>query len=62
MIKYSRIAPRDNLILIGIGDALFKSEEKAIGGVFLFLANKVMAKASLIYWKSKMISRVCNSS
>ena len=49
MIKFSRIGPRDDLIIIGIGDALFKSEEKAVGGVFLFLANKEMTKASPIY-------------
>ena len=40
MIKFSRIGPRDDLIIIGVGDASFKSEEKAVGGVFLFLANK----------------------
>ena len=55
MIKYSRIAPKDENIIIGIGDALFKSEEKAVGGVFLFLANKEMTKASQIYWKSKIL-------
>ena len=40
MIKYSRIAPRDYLILIGIGDASFKSEEKAVCGVFFVLGKQ----------------------
>ena len=58
MINYPRIAPRDDLILIGIGDASFKSEEKAVGGVFLFLASKEMTRASPIFWKSKTIIRI----
>ena len=62
MVKFSRIGPRDDLIIIGIGDASFKSKDKGVGGVFLFLANKEMMKASPIYWKSKTISRVCHSS
>ena len=48
-IKFSKIASRDELIIIGIGDASFKSEEKAVGGVLLFLANSSMTKASPIY-------------
>ena len=34
-IKFSKIGPREDLIIIGIGDALFKSEEKGVGGVLL---------------------------
>ena len=37
-------------------------EEKAVGGVLIFLANSTMTKVSSIYWKSKTISRVCHSS
>ena len=48
MIEFSRIGSRDDLIIIGIGDASFKSGEKAVGGVFLFLANKDITKASPI--------------
>ena len=39
-LKYKRIADREELIIIGIGDASFKTEEKAVGGVFLFLVNQ----------------------
>ena len=62
MIKFSRIGSRDDLVIIGIGDASFKSEEKAVDSVFLFLANTKMSKASPIYGKNKTISRVCYSS
>ena len=37
-------------------------DNKAIGGVLLFLANEDMMKAAPIYWKSKTIAQVCYSS
>ena len=61
-IRFFRIGQRKDLIIVGIEDASFKSEEKAVGGVFLFLANSSMTRASPLYWKSKTISRVCHSS
>ena len=61
-IKFSKIAPKDGLMVVGIGDASFKSDYKVIGGVLLFPANEEMTKATLIYWKSKTIARVCYSS
>jgi len=62
MIKYGRIGNKEDLILVGVGDASYKQDDKAIGGVFLFLTNKTMTRASPVYWKSKQISRVCHSS
>ena len=38
-IKFSKIAPKESLMVVGIEDASFKSDDKAIGGVLLFLAN-----------------------
>ena len=49
-------------MIIGIGDASFKSDNKAVGGVLLFSANEDMTRAAPVYWKSKTISRVCYSS
>ena len=57
-----RIGLKDDLVTLGIGDTSFKSEEKAVGGVLLFLSNSSMTKVVPIYWKSKTISRVCYSS
>ena len=48
-IKFSKIAPKESLMVVGIGDASFKSDDKAIGGVLLFLANEEMTKAAPIY-------------
>ena len=61
-IKFSKIAPKESLMVVGIGDASFKSDDKAIGGVLLFLTNEEMTRAAPIYWKSKTIARVCYSS
>ena len=46
----------------GIGDASFKSDDKEVGGVLLFLTNTSIIQAAPIYWKSKTISRICYSS
>ena len=61
-LRFKRIGGKEDLIVVGIGDASFKSEEKAVGGVMLFLANKEMTRAAPIFWKAKQISRVCHSS
>ena len=38
-LKFSRIGPKEDLVILGIGDTSFKSEEKAVGEVLLFLSN-----------------------
>ena len=53
---------KEDLIIVGIGDASFKQDDKAIGGVFLFLANSSMSQAAPIFWKTKQIERVCHRS
>ena len=50
-LKFSRIGPKDDLIIVGIGDASFQSDDKAVGGVLLFLSNSSMTRATPIYWK-----------
>ena len=38
-IKYTKIADKEDLVIVGIGDASFKSDDKAVGGGSLFMAN-----------------------
>ena len=38
-IKYEHIGDKDDLMLIGIGDASLKTGDKVVGGVILFLTN-----------------------
>ena len=60
-IKYTHIGNKEDLVIIWIGDASYKQDDRAIEGVILLLANSLFTKASLIYWKSKQIDRVCHS-
>ena len=61
-VKYRYLGDKEDLFIIGLGDASYKQDDKAIGGVILLLANSSFTKASPIYWKSKQIERVCHSS
>ena len=61
-LRFSRIGEKEDLIILGIGDASFKVDEKAVGGVILLLSNSAMTCAIPIYWKSKTIARVCYGS
>ena len=61
-IKYGYLEDVNDLVVVGIGDASYKQDDKAIGGIFLFLSNLSMTSASPIFWKTKQINRVCHSS
>ena len=61
-IRYRYIGGKEYLIIVGVGDASYKQDDKAIGGIFLFLANWSMTHAAPIFWKSQQIERVCHSS
>ena len=54
-ICFAKIGKREDLKIIGISDTSYKSDDKSVGGVFLFLANDKMTSASSLYWKSKHI-------
>ena len=61
-LKYGYLGEKEDLVIIGLGDASYKQDDKAVGGVVLLLANSTFTRASPIYWKSKQIERVCHSS
>ena len=61
-IKYSHIGDREDLVIIGVGDASYKQDDMAVGGVILLLANSLFTKASPIYWKSKQVEMVYHRS
>lgn len=48
-LKYERIGEKVDLILVGVSDASFKTYDKAVGGVFLFLASSTMSRSVPIY-------------
>ena len=49
-MKFSRIGSKEDLMIVGIGDTSFKSNNKTIGGVLLFLTKTNMTRAVPIYW------------
>ena len=60
-MKCEHIWDKGEINVVGIGDASFKTGDKAVGGFMLFLTNSLMTRASPIYWKAKQIDRVCHS-
>ena len=48
-MKFTRIGPKEDLMIVGVGDASFKSDAKAVGRVMLFLTKSSMTKASPLY-------------
>ena len=48
-VKYEHIRDKDNLMIVGIGDAFLKTGDKAVGGVILFFTNSSIMRASPIY-------------
>ena len=54
-LKYGYLGDKEDLVIIRIGDASYKQDDEAIGGVILLLANSSLTCASSIYWKSKQI-------
>ena len=61
-VCYGCVEKKEELKLIGIGDASFKTSEKAVGITILLLVNEDLTRASPIHWISKQIERVCQSS
>ena len=61
-LKYKWIGDKDDLVIVRVGYASFKTDDKAIGGVVLFLANSSMTRAAPIFWKTKQIEQVCHRS
>merc|ERR1712121_475177 len=61
-VVYGRVGDKENLQIIGVVDASYKSDEKSIGGMLVMIADERMTVASPVIWKSKKIERVCHSS
>ena len=61
-ISFGYVGKKEDFRLIGIGDASFKTSEKAVGGIVLLLASRDLKRAFPIHWKSKIMERVCYSS
>ena len=61
-ITLKKLMPENKLMIFGETDALYKQGEKSIGGQIVLLGSRKSEKVNMIYWKSKTIDRVCESS
>ena len=61
-VVFTKIGKKEDLVVNGIGDASYKVDEKAIGGNLVLLRNKKNEKVLPLYWKLKIIKKVCHSS
>ena len=60
-VKFTQVGSNKELVVYGITDASFKTDEKSIGGVIILLGNKINNCVNPIFWKSKTIQKVCHS-
>ena len=57
-VTYGRLGSKEKLQLVGIVDALYKADEKSVGGMIIMIGNEDLTRASPILWKSKQIESV----
>ena len=50
-ICFSKLGKREDLKIIGISNVSYNSDDKSVGGIFLFLTNREMTLASPLFWK-----------
>ena len=60
-VVIGRVGSPADLVVFGLGDASYKSDDKAIGGEIVLLGSKNSNIAVPIFWKSKVIRQVCHS-
>ena len=58
---FTRIGNKENLEVIGIGDASYKCDEKSVGGDLIFIKEVNSSGASLVYCKTKQIQKLLTS-
>jgi hypothetical protein len=60
-VEFTRIVTKNDLMIHGLTDASYKSDDKSISGVIIMLGNKKSKTVNPLFWKSKIIKKVCHS-
>ena len=60
-IVFKRVGDKEDLCILGVGDASYNTDDNSVGGEIIMLGNKRTMTVSPIYWKSGVIRRVCTS-
>ena len=60
-VVFGKVAKKEDMYVIGISDASYHQENPTIAGTMIMLGNVKTKKAAPIYWKSRIMNRVCRS-
>ena len=60
-VEFTKIGRKEDLMIHGLTDASYKSDSKSISGQIIMLGNIKNKKTVPIYWKSRVIIKVCHS-
>ena len=60
-VEFTKIGRKEDLMIHGLTDASYKSDSKSISGILILLGNVENKKTVPIYWKSRVIAKVCHS-
>ena len=60
-IYFKLLKDIEHPMVYGLGDASYRAGEKAIGGQFVLLGEEKGSFVMPVFWKSKLIRKVCKS-
>jgi hypothetical protein len=60
-VMFGKIGCKEDLVMYGLSDASYNMDDKSLSGILVLLGNKATNVAVPIYWKSKMMVKVCHS-
>ena len=60
-VFFRKVGVKNDLCVIGIGDALYHNDDNSVSGEIILLGNKRTVTVSPMYWKSGIIRKVCTS-
>ena len=60
-VCFKKSSSSGDLVVFGLGDASYKAGEKAVGGQMILLGRKKGEIILPIFWRSKLIRKVCKS-
>ena len=60
-VVFTKVGNKEDLVVFGLGDASYRTDDKSIGGNLILLGSKSTYDAVPIFWKSKTIRKVCHS-
>jgi hypothetical protein len=57
---FTKVGSKEDLMVFSMSDASFKMDDQSISGILVLLGNRKNDRAVPVFWKSKMIIKVCH--